>query len=345
MSEQFTDEQRRVLERVQKLLALSGRNTSQAEASAAAEKASALLAEHNLTMAAVGEAGAGEGGRRAKEYTAGGGYEYERRLWQAVAEANFCMYLYRQTIVPRTHRDARTESYADPFWRENRRVWQHMLIGRQVNIAATRAMAGYLQQAIERLVRDRLRERLGTESVNTQMRSRWAVSYREGAAWEIIGRIREQLREQSTEDQRREEDARRAAERAGMAGAAAGTALTLSSVRKSERDANRDMLYGEGYSARQAAETARRAQWDRMSEDERTRWAADNREEAARLAEEDRLAERSRSRGGRGSRGGKERDWSAYRAGHDAGRSISLHQQADDGRAGRRIGERRALPC
>lgn len=340
MSEQFTDEQRRVLDRVHKLLALAGRNTSQAEAESAAAKASALLAEHNLTMASVDESGAGEGGRRAKEYSAGGGYEYERALWGAVAEANFCMHFVVQKWERRTKRDARTESYVDPHLRENRRVWRHMLVGRQVNIAATRAMAGYLQQTIERLTRDRLRERLGTESVNTQMRSRWAVSYREGAAWEMVGRLREQVRAQATEDQRRQEEARQAAERAGMAGASDGTAVTISSVRKTERDANVDHVWGDGTAARWARERADRSTWDRMDEDARTRWAADHPEEAARLAEEDRVASRSRGGGG-GS--GRERDWGAYRAGHEAARSVSLHRQADDGRAGSRLAENRTL--
>jgi len=43
----------KLAERIRKLLALAGNNPSEAEAAMAMERASALLAEHNLTMAEV----------------------------------------------------------------------------------------------------------------------------------------------------------------------------------------------------------------------------------------------------------------------------------------------------
>jgi hypothetical protein len=50
----------KLIERIRKLLALADNNPSESEAAAALERASAIMAEHNLTMAHVDALGTGD---------------------------------------------------------------------------------------------------------------------------------------------------------------------------------------------------------------------------------------------------------------------------------------------
>src|SRR3979490_353217 len=85
----------RLAERIKKLLALAGNNPSEAEAAAALERASAIMAEHNLTMTEVETFGSGDE-RVQDQYTSGDDdpQTWARMLWDAVAQLNFCFYSY-----------------------------------------------------------------------------------------------------------------------------------------------------------------------------------------------------------------------------------------------------------
>lgn len=310
----LTEEQRGVIDKVEKLLRLASKNSSEAEAAAAAAKAQELLAAYNLDMAAV-EQGGGQSGAREDAKLKGGVYQYQRDLWYAVAELNFCLYWTQQVWVKLTKRrkgwDGTLREYTD-----HKRQWQHRVVGRKVNTAATRAMAEYLEQAVERLVR----ERLGPNQ-NHMLFSRWAVSYREGAAANITERLWARRSEAIAREKARETEA-------GRAGVSTATALTLVTYSSQEDDANFDFIYGEGWSAKQAARRAEAAAKAKEAEDAYTAWAAAHPEEAAkgeakRKAEEERRARRRTSRG-------KDYDVSAFYAGYDAGKSISLDQQVSD---------------
>ena len=342
MSQDLTDEQRSLVERVEKLLRLAGSNTNEAEAASATAKAMDLLAQANLDMSVVDESGEGSG-RRAEEKLAGGHYEYERSLWSAISDLNFCLHWYQRSWVPRLSKDAKSERIKTEWGRNHILRGQHRLVGRQVNIAGTKAMVSYLLQTIERLTRDRLRERLGQESVNTQMRSRWAVSFREGIAERVGEKIYERRRELLSEERRQAREAEARAAAAGMAGASTETGVTIASLKKTERDANMDFVYGEGFSAKQAARQAAWAAEQRAQEEAHTAWAAANPEEAARREAEARAA--AREADARASRRryrappqGKDRDWSAYRAGYEAGDSVGLDPQAERSRSSGSIG-------
>lgn len=315
------DKQQDVIRKVEGLLRLAGKNPNQHEAAAAHAKAMRLLEEHNLDLSNVDETGEGSG-RRADEKVTGGFYKFEQDLWRAVGELNFCMVWHQHSWVPRPPtRAVKAARIQNRFRRENILRGHFYIVGRQVNIASTRVMATYLLQVAERLTRERLLERGGTERINTQLRTRWAVSYREGIVSGLIEKIEDRRREQLSAERERE----RAAARMAMEGASTATGVTLASLEKSEYDANADFVFGEGWSARRAAERAQRAMYRRMSEDERTRWAADNPEEARKLEAEARAARRSRSYGGSSE---KPRDWGAFRAGHEASASVGIDQQA-----------------
>lgn len=327
----LTDEQRKGLDTVEKLLRLAGKNPNEHEAAAATAKAMAMLADLNLTLASVDESGEG-GGRRAEEKLVGGFYEFERDLWARIAELNFCLCWHQKSWVPRPPTTARkADLIQDPFRRTHILRGQFKVIGRMHNIAATRAMAEYLLGTIERLTRQRLHEDGVTEKINTQLRSRWAVSFREGIAERIAEKLWDRRQEQIADERRAaREQAERAAREAGMAGASTETAVTLSTLRVTEKDANMDFIMGEGWSAQQRYARAESARKAREAREQYTRWAAEHPEEARKQEEEQRKAERKRSSRTYSEPQGKARDWGAYRAGREVGESVGIDRQAPE---------------
>jgi len=299
---------------VEKLMRLAGKNPNEAEAAAASAKAMDLLAKYNLDMSIV-EQNSGDKGKREDAKMAGGLYHYQRDLWQALAELNFCMYWNQYRYDKDKSEKRRRPSY----------TFQHRLVGRTVNVTATRTMAQYLEQTIERLTR----ERMGGDG--KQFFTRYAISYREGIAARVEEKIYERRRHLLAEERAKEKAAEKAARAAGREGVSTSTALTLASLRQSEEDANNDFLYGEGWSAKQRAEALARAEASRIAEEEYTRWAKANPEEAAKEAEELRKRQRAyRPSYGRASyRDTKQRDDGAYYSGYDAGANVSIDPQAD----------------
>lgn len=312
MSQEITDEQRNIVARIEKMLQVKGRTDE--EAAAYVAKAQALLEQHNLTMDVI-ERESGGGGKRMKEEIASGFYAWQRDLWTAVGDLNFC-WAYRAWRWERRRKTVRE-------WDEKKR-FVIVVIGRKVNCLATKAMAGYLLQTVQRLTRERLGERHGDDRANGQMLSRWAIDYREGIVEAVVEKI--QVRRQIV---LREEEAKaRAAAKMAMDGASSGTGLTLGTLIKQEEDANADFVFGEGWSAKRAAERAQAAMFRRMSDEEYTIWAAANPEEAAEREAQKRAARRSSGRRYAAPKE-RQRDWGAYRSGHEAGQSVSIDLQAD----------------
>lgn len=326
-------EAEKIVERVQKLLTLAANNQNAEEAASATSKAQELLAAYNLDMAAVEEAAGKRSGKREDAKLKGGVYEYQRDLWRAVAHLNFCLY-WTQKTGEWGERRKRDEWSGEMV---TRKVWlrgyQHRIVGRMVNTAATKAMASYLEQAIERLLRERLGDQPGANKsyVTKMLFSRWAVSFREGAAASVIEKVYERRRELLSEEKRKKMDAEKAAREAGREGVSTSTALSLHTYIDQETDANMDFLYGEGWSAKQALERAERARLQKEADDRYTAWAEANPEEAAK--EEAKRQKEERKRSSRRTRsyssGGKQYDASAYYSGVDAGKKISLDQQTE----------------
>ncbi len=338
------DQQRdleKVTATVQKLLNLAAKNTNEHEAAAATARAMEMLAAYNLDLSTL-EQGGQDGGKREDARVRGGMYTYERELWDGIACINFCMYfpLRRVTYLKN----------ADGSWKYNRSgsdakrkiAFEHKIIGRTVNTAATRVMGQYIQGTIERLVQERF-------PVNSQRFTSEAVAYREGMAEAVMDKLRKRRRAQQREqDEAAERDAA-AAERAARSGVSTATTLTIRDVIKSEAEANYDFLHGngawaekerrqkeweDGWEKRAAARAAATA----AAEAAAAQWAADHPEEAAReekkRAAKERAAERRAARGGGWGRSRAEtpaerRQGSNYfYEGKDRGRSISIDPQA-----------------
>lgn len=318
MTNQETSVPDEIVERIQKILALGRRGGTEAEATAAMAKAQDLLAKYNLDLATVERGGKAGDARREQASAAGGMYHYQRGLWRAVAELNFCTYFlsghFKRRRVHGVERDA---------W-----ISQHAFVGRKVNTAATMAMGGYLEQEIERLCRERLDKRIilpggavHRYNVQSQFFSSWAVGFREGAADRVIMKLQDERRRKLRDDEKR------AARAAAAAGSSTATALTLGTLAQQERAGNYDFIHGEGAWAQKMAEQAAAAEEERLAEEAWVKFKAEHPEEA-RKQEEAAAKERRRSWSGGGSRSRKV-DRSGYMAGTEVGDNISLHQQAD----------------
>lgn len=318
------DDQRKVLPKIEALLRLADkqRNSSPAEAASAAAKAQELLVAYNLDASLIGSNA--QDGKREEKKLVGGFYQYQRDLFEAVAELNFCLYYSSGTYVE--ERTSRKDAWTGNWYQVNQKTWKktHNLIGRRVNVLATQQMAAYLLGSIERLTEEFI------HSDNKMRFSRRAVSFREGCVSTITNKLYERRQHLLDEEARKAQEAKEAAERAGRAGVSTSTALTLASFSQSEDDANRDFVMGEGWSAKKRAERAAAAEARRKAQEEYTAWAAENPEEA-RAQEEAARKEREKAEKRRSKRssysGGKEYDAGAYYAGRDAARSISLDQQ------------------
>lgn len=322
--DEMDEEQLKVLERVEKLMRLAAKNPNAEEAASATAKAQELLVAYNLSAELVGKTGSTADARREQQKVRGGMYEYQRRLWYSVASLNFCLHWVLQepehVMKNRKLWDGSTQKYQHTYWRH-----RHCVVGKRLNARLTITMGQYLEEVIERLVKERYPQ-------HTQRFMREAIAFREGIADELYWRLQEKRRKLIKEE---EERRRRTAEAAGVS---TSQALTIGSLTEQEHDANMDFIYGEGYSAKKRAERAERAEAQRLAEEEYTRWAAANPEEAAKLEKERaKEARKSRSSGGPGSRGGmtgadKRAQLSSYWQGRDEGKKIGLDPQTGDKR-------------
>lgn len=313
----FTPEQIKALEVAEKLMRLASKNTNENEAAAAAAKAMAILESLNLDMSII-EQGGTEKIKRSDEKMAGGLYKWQRDLWRALSQLHFCFYwnLYVYDRGKQNKYQSRVQG---------RRVmggykFQHRVVGRTINVIAVRNMAQYLEQTIERLTREHILS-------PSQYFTNYATSYRSGIADSVISKIYARREQLLSEERRKEQEARdREAQTANSA--STSRAITLTSLVKSEQEANYDFLHGDGEWARREERIQRQAVEAKRAEEEYTRWAAEHPEDARKLEEERRKANRSSWNAGT-AREKDNRDYSAYRAGREAGRNVSIDQQTD----------------
>ena len=328
-TQELSPEAIKAVEQVEKLIRLAGKNPNQNEAAAATAKAMELLARYNLDMSVVEQNSGASSGKREDAKFEGGLYQYQRDLWKAVAELNFCLYwnqyTWDETRVSKSRRQRRLRAYdaehGTKLADRGGYKFQHRVVGRVVNTTMTRTMAEYLLGAIERLTRERYPE-------PSQFYTRSATSYREGLAEAVIDKLAERRREILRKEQREARAAKKAAEKMQRAEVSTATTLILSSYVKSEEDANIDFVYGEGTSARWAQEEAENAEARRKAREEYTAWAKANPEEAAKKEAERRKARRTSWNAGMGG-DRKQRDHSAYYQGMDKGKEISIEPQTD----------------
>lgn len=339
MTEEFSEGQTKIIDKIKKLLNHAAGAGTKEEAQTYSERANALLLEYNLSADSIERAG--DDNKRVDEKVEGGFHKFHRDIWGAVAKLNFCIYWSQKFKKEETKHafDAAGKSIGLRTTVANKR--RHALVGKTVNVRATIAMAGYLCEAIERV----LKEELSGREHSPHLYSNWSNSFRRGASSDIIERLNDRRREAIRKEKRASEHAGKGSE---------SRALSIVSVTQSEEDANNDFLYGEGWSAKRwaALEEAKKEN-DRRSkamEDAYTAWAAANPKEARskfswtdpKTKEVWSYGSSYRGGGGAGSRGGGKSidDYGAFNAGYRKGGSISLDQQMGSGEPGKqaRIG-------
>lgn len=321
MSSVLSDEQQSVLEKVEKLLRLASKNPNEAEAASAQAKAQDLLNAYNLDLAAVEEHGGGEG-KRLKEELEGGRFEWQRDLWKVVGQLNFCIVWHENNFVASPIGRITDYVKIGDSWRHMRGVHlsQFRIVGRRVNVAATKAMATYLQDVCDRLAKEECKAN------GEKISGRWANSFREGVAARIMGKVWERADQVMAEEAKKTMDAAHA--KYDPNNVSLSKAVTLSSHKRAENDANVDFIYGEGTSAKWAAERAEKAAAKKAADDEYTRWAAANPEEAAKEERRrERECEKAERRHARSDR--FKGDIGAYFAGYDKAKDVSIDRQAE----------------
>ena len=245
-----------IIRKIQNLLA-KGKDAGvgEAEASLYMAKAQELLAKYNMEYSLVMEARV-EGGATAAEpekrektrMSRSAQYQWQRELWKALAQANFCWHSIVEVLDGKR---ASSKKSQVP-------VKRHMVLGRQSNVLAVQMMGEYLEDSMERLV---------VESggyANSERMSRGANSWKRGCAERLVQRIEEaaEKRKDVSEDEK----------------PAGSTALVLRSVYEREEADNYEFAYGIGSYARKLL---RDAEWE-QGQEERNRRAQEAREKAER---------------------------------------------------------------
>ncbi len=317
----------KLVERMKKLLALATNNDNEHQATAAMEKLTAMLEEHNLDMAVLGKSDATRKDAKRK----GGLYGWQRKLWDSVAKLNFCVYFSIRGL-------------------DKGSSYEHRLVGSHANVIATEMMATYLQDTIERLAAQWAKD-VGHHSRFV----REAIAYREGMTERVSNRLYE--RREALLSAARKEAEERKRDQAMANRPSTGTELTILDVVSSEADFNNDYLQGweMGTTARNRAEQeARVAAWrasEAKRQAEQAAWDLLHPAEAAarKKAEQDRadafynkLARRKPSkepvyRTRRATPEEERRSLGSYYEGYDRGGTVGIDTQVDQNKT-RRIG-------
>lgn len=153
----------KLIDKINKIMALAENNPSEEEAASAASKAQALLAEYNLTLGDLKEADA------KTDISTDGDYVTTQTPWHlflgpAVAKLYFCAYFFRN--LPQSRR-------------------QHCFVGTQANTAVARGMFAYLIGAVNRLARD------GCKKLPPAEHSPYRTTFRVHATMRLQARLNE----------------------------------------------------------------------------------------------------------------------------------------------------------
>jgi len=171
-----------ILLKIQKVLALSKRTSSEAEANTAMERAHLLLAKHNLSMAQVEGYDASpieriEYDRSApatKHYT-----PWQADIYDAVSRLYFCKWYHTTEWCPV----------------KKARLGRHVVIGRKSNIEIVHYVAQYLLRTCDQLATSgslAAAKRLAADGIELNRRA-WAGSFRLGFSRRISARVREEI--------------------------------------------------------------------------------------------------------------------------------------------------------
>lgn len=320
-----------IIERVQKLIRLSkDGGATEAEAALAAAKAQEIMAEHNLTMATLGDDNTDDAKRQKEEIKGFAMYNWQQELMRKVGEVNFCWTDVHYSWGSGSRRTARG----------------YKIIGRAANVASTQVMFEYLRSTISRLA---LQEVGGDKS---QLMSNWSVSFQKGCAAAIIERLGERHRKILDEQERKVREERARASHPSSA-PTHNALVVLAEYASSEQDLNEDFRRGvaPGTTAREraewkAGEAERQAKYQaerERKEAEKQKLIADgvdsevayyivefgwDEERAAEYVKREARNEKRRKGRSYSYSGPRDTtDYRAYRSGESAGRTVGLDPQ------------------
>lgn len=330
----------KVIERIKKLAAMADPKSgaSEAEMAMAASKMQELLEAHNLDMSVIGSSG--KGAQKRTDSTGKGGlYSWQRKLWQGVAELNFCVYFSIKGLAKGS-------------------VYEHRLVGSHGNVIATQVMADYLQRAIEGNA-----QKWAYANFYKSVFVREAIAYREGMAARVVEKLAERRRKVLEEERIRTEERKR--DEAMRGAQSTSNALTLVEYISSEQDFNNDYLNGwdlgttaknrheqekrmAAFRAEQARKQAEYEAWKKANPEEAARQEKAAAEalanQYAKWAKEDAAAERRRNktppkmRYRRATPEEERQALGSYSEGYRAGNDVGIDQQVKAKDQARRIG-------
>lgn len=157
-----------IINRINKLMELAGNNPSEHEAASAAEKAQAMLAEYNLSMADLKATDKPMSDMFINEDYTTSGHPWRFGLGMAVAQLYFCAYYIRTR---------------QQFGYDNPERTKHCFAGAQHNVAVAKLIFAYLVETIERLAQ------AGAKSVPKKEQSPYRVTFRTQASYTLQDRL------------------------------------------------------------------------------------------------------------------------------------------------------------
>jgi hypothetical protein len=167
----------KVINRIRKVLALT-QSPNENEAAAAAARLSALLAEHNLSIADLESKGQAAPGVREQPHDLGkAAFKWKLDLADGIAEFYYC--------APLVNRQTKTVAF----------------IGRPDNVEALTMLYGWVIEQVKDIARDERRKHFDTTGEHIDP-LRWQVGFGEGAVQRLIVRMKE-MRARQQEDMAR----------------------------------------------------------------------------------------------------------------------------------------------
>jgi len=166
------DDKDKVISKIQKLLALA-ESANEHEAALAAERAQAILAQHNLSLDEIKSVREGDADIVEDASTMTKSYPWRRSIAVRVAELYFCKYFYR------TIRN----------YRGNARSGHdlHCFVGSKQNIAVAKVMFAYLEVTVGRLARQ------AASTVPAEHRASFVTSFTNACAGRLCIRIKKRI--------------------------------------------------------------------------------------------------------------------------------------------------------
>lgn len=160
----------KIIDRIRKLIALSG-SSNEHEAALAAEKAQVLLAEHNLATADIKADDNEDEEFEIEEVAETDSYPWRRQLGAMVSQLYFCKYFFTTTGQTEKRRDI------------------HTFVGATHNIAVAKIMFTYLFSTVDRLARE------GAKSYPVKEQSPYRTSFRHACSLRLCHRIAQRIQQ------------------------------------------------------------------------------------------------------------------------------------------------------